>query len=78
MNTDQLQNGNHSFLTPDFLNQKVPEARLTIEAVENGFIISGYFAGAQRRCVVNGIPQLLRRLRGWWGDVKPAKPKAES
>ena len=55
--------------------QKLPQP-LVIEPVEGGFILSGYFAGSHRRCVVNGIPNLLKTLRSWWAQVKPTKPSA--
>jgi hypothetical protein len=57
--------------------QALPQP-LVIEPVEGGFILSGYFAGSRRRCVVNGIPNLLKTLRSWWGQVKPTKPKADA
>ncbi len=57
--------------------QSLPQP-LHIEPVEGGFIITGYFAGSHRRCVVNGIPNLLKTLRSWWGEVKPAKPKKDA
>lgn len=73
-NQQQISGAWHSGADYDkAYGQSLPQP-LHIEPVQGGFIITGYFAGSHRRCVVNGIPNLLKTLRNWWNEVKPTKP----
>lgn len=76
MNNDQLQsiavNGIGNSTDYSLLagyTQKAP-TNLSVEPVEGGFIVSGYFAVGHRRCVASSVPALVKLLRAWSEQFK--------